>query len=529
MIPARPRRVLVVDNDSDFRDSVALLLQARGYTVFATGNRFEAMALAARERVHVAVLDVRMENDPDRDDTSGLTLARQLDPLIVKIVVTAYPSVPVVRGSYNVAFKFVGKDELPGGLLEALAQAYASEVKINFDLSIRWEGIRVEEVAHHIELGDKPAPDIMQAEIEELLCKLFHDADEIVITPLIPANRVHSSSSSPSGAVVLKVQPRERGGRAAPVVVKLAGRKMIEVEDRNYNQYVEGYLDGYRHTLLKERARTHLLGGIIYSLVGTPLEECVDFGTFYLQQTAHEILRALDDLFSKTCRHWYENRETKQDYDLIELYAQPLKLTITRLENALHGAGLDTWAGDTHPLVPELKRPIANPIEWFRRHPRLITQVALAPTHGDLHSQNVLLDPGHKAWLIDFYRSGPGHLFRDFIELEADIKFVLLDVADLPSLQVFEQALLSTRYFGDMPTLPTFRSGELRKAFEVIQGLRQMAGRLAGGRRAEMRDYYQGLLLQSLAMICLRHVAVPKKRHAYLAASMLCQRLDNWH
>ena len=177
--------------------------------------------------------------------------------------------------------------------------------------------------------------------------------------------------------------------------------------------------------------------------------------------------------------------------------------------------------------MPELKRPIHNPVEWFRHHPRLMTQTALAPTHGDLHSQNILLDPGHKAWLIDFYRSGPGHLFRDLIELEADIKFVLLDVADLPSLQVFEQALLSTRYFGDMPTLPTFRHGELRKAFEVIQGLRHIAGRLAGG-RVEMRDYYQGLLLQTLAMICLRHVAPPKKRHAYLAASMLSQRLENW-
>lgn len=527
MSTARSRRVLVVDNDPDFRDSVELLLTARGYTVFATSTRLEAMEIASRERVHVAVLDVRLESDPDRDDSSGLTLARQLDPLIVKIVVTAYPSVPVVRSSYDVAFTFVGKDELPAGLLEAMSHAFAEKVRINFDLSIRWAGVQMEEVAHQLELTDKPSLAIMHSEIEEVLCKLFYGADEIVVTPLIPPNRIHSSSSSPSGAVVLKVHPRERGSQVAPVVVKLAIRQMIDIEDRNYNEYVNGYLDGFRHTLLKEKTQTRLLGGIKYSLVGTPLEECVDLGTFYLSHTANEVLRAVNDLFTKTCRHWYANREARQIYDLLELYAKPLKLSVQRLEMALRAADLAAWAGDTHPLVPELKRPIVNPVEWLRQHSSLPAQVSLAPTHGDLHSQNVLLDPNHQAWLIDFYRSGPGHLYRDLIELESDIKFVLLDVTDLPSLHQFEQALLSSRYFDDMPTLPAFRQAELKKAFEVVQGLRHIAGQLVG-RRTDMLDYYQGLLLQSLAMICLRHVTPPKKRHAYLAASLLCQRVDNW-
>jgi CheY-like chemotaxis protein len=527
MTVVRSRRILIVDNDTDFRDSVELLLQARGYMVFATGTRLEAMEIARQERVHIAVLDVRMESDPDHDDISGLMLARQLDPLIVKIMVTAYPSVPVVLGSHDVAFKFVGKDELPGGLLRVLTQAYADQIKMNLDLVIRWEEIQVEEVAHQIDFPNKPGLAVMQAEIEEVLCRLFYEANEITVMPLISANRFHSSSSSPSGAVVLKVTPRERGGQVAPVVVKLASREMIEAESRNYDQYVEGYLGGYRHTLLREKTMTHLLGGIIYSLVGTPLEECVDFSVYYTTRTANEIIPALTDLFTKTCRHWYENRETEQEYDLVELYTQSLKLSTPRLENALRAAGLAAWADDTQPWIPELRRPIHNPVEWFRQHAHLTTQISLALTHGDLHSQNMLFDPNHQAWLIDFYRSGPGHFFRDLIELESDIKFVLLDVADFLSLYQFEQALLSTRYFDDMPTQPTFQNAELRKAFEVVQGIRHIAGRLAG-QRTGMLDYYQGLLLQTLAMICLRHVSLPKKRHAYLAASLLCQRLDSW-
>jgi hypothetical protein len=485
------------------------------------------MRLATRERVHVAVLDIRMESDPDHDDTSGLTLARQLDPLIVKIMVTGYLNVPVVRSSFGEAstFALVGKDELPAGLLDALKRAFAQEVGLNFDLSIRWQGIQLEEVARNLELANQPTQAVVQSEVEEVLGKLFQRADEIAVTPLIPAERMRSASQS--GAVVLKVQPRYQDGWATPVVVKLAIREMIGIEARNYKQHVERYINGFRHTLLQDKSETHLLGGIIYSLVGTPLEECVDLGTFYAAHSAAEVVRALNDLFTKTCRHWYENRAAKQNYDLVALYAKSLKLSVAKVEAALRRADMSNWADEAPLMIPEIKRAIVNPVVWLRQHSTLIAQVSLARTHGDLHSQNVLLDPNQQAWLIDFYRSGPGHLFRDLIELESDIKFVLLDVTDLPSLLQFEAALLSAKFFSDKPTLPTFRQAELRKAFEVVQGIRYIAGQLVGS-RTSMLDYYQGLLLQTLTIIGRRHIAPPKKRHAYLAASLLCQRLDNW-
>ena len=67
----------------------------------------------------------------------------------------------------------------------------------------------------------------------------------------------------------------------------------------------------------------------------------------------------------------------------------------------------------------------------------------------------------------------------------------------------------------------------MRKAFRVVQGIRHIAGQLADP-GADMLDYYQGLLLQTLAMLRLRHVPPEKKRHAYLAASLLCERLEEW-
>ena len=61
----------------------------------------------------------------------------------------------------------------------------------------------------------------------------------------------------------------------------------------------------------------------------------------------------------------------------------------------------------------------------------------------------------------------------------------------------------------------------------ATRGSKQIASQLAGP-GANMLDYYQGLLMQTLAMIRLPHIAPLKKRHAYLAASLLCQRLEEW-
>lgn len=531
MSNGRPRRILVVDNDHDFRRAMETLIDARGYTVFGASTPAQAMRLATQARVHAAVLDIRLASDRDNDDMSGLRLAEQLDPLIVKIMLSAYPSVSVVRRSYGdvSAFTFVEKEEGPDKLLEELAKAFSEKVMINFELSIQWQDIGPDEVAREIEMEDRPGRAVLEAEIEEVLCKLFFQNNEILVTRLIPADRVRSTSQS--GAVLLQVQARHHhgGGWGPPLVVKLAAREKIAVEAVNYEQYVDGFIAGFRHTRIHRAVQTHLLGGIIYTLVGTPIEECVDLGTFYREYSAGETIEVLKGLFTEVCEHWYANRRARQSRDMMELYARPLKLSVERLEAALEQAGLSDWAGgrEARQRVPGLKRRIVNPLEWLRGQPSLPSQASVCYTHGDMHSRNVLVDPDLHAWLIDFYRTGPGHLFRDLVELESDVKITLLEVSDLPVLDRFESALLNARHFDDAPTIPNFQEPELKKAFRVVQGIRHIAGQLADP-GADMLDYYQGLLLQTLAMLRLRHIPPPKKRHAYLAAALVCERLGEW-
>jgi len=69
----------------------------------------------------------------------------------------------------------------------------------------------------------------------------------------------------------------------------------------------------------------------------------------------------------------------------------------------------------------------------------------LSITHGDLNGKNILVDENGHPWLIDFFRTGPEHVLRDFVELEADIKFNYLESGDMEALYEFESSLASPK------------------------------------------------------------------------------------
>jgi DNA-binding NarL/FixJ family response regulator len=66
-------RVLLVDDNQDFIDAAARLLEAEGLTIAGTANTSDAaVALAARLRPDVVLVDIKLGSE------SGIDLARQL-------------------------------------------------------------------------------------------------------------------------------------------------------------------------------------------------------------------------------------------------------------------------------------------------------------------------------------------------------------------------------------------------------------------------------------------------------------------
>jgi two-component system response regulator AtoC len=99
--------VLVVDDELLIRKSLSKVLRAKGYTVDVASTGAEGLEKAGQVRPQVMILDMRL---PDTDGLSVLRQARQIDPLLQVIMITAFGDVPLAFEAAKLgAFNFLRK------------------------------------------------------------------------------------------------------------------------------------------------------------------------------------------------------------------------------------------------------------------------------------------------------------------------------------------------------------------------------------------------------------------------------------
>src|SRR5262245_51690656 len=138
-----PNRILFADNDDRFRSTRAEFLQD-SYEVIEARSVQEAEQYLRDNRIHLAIFDLRLEDDDDTGDISGLTLAKEAAYRAVpKIILTGFPSVEAMRAALApkleglpLAVDFLAKQDGPYALLQAVESAFAQHVYINWDLRI---------------------------------------------------------------------------------------------------------------------------------------------------------------------------------------------------------------------------------------------------------------------------------------------------------------------------------------------------------------------------------------------------------
>jgi CheY-like chemotaxis protein len=527
------RRVLVVDNDPVVRSSIQQLLETRAFEVLSASSVQETRAILRTKPIHLALLDIRLEDDTDPNDTSGLDLAEEMDPIVGKIILTGYASHEHTRRALgrridNVpALDVISKKDLPATWLGAVERAFREQLGINFGLQDDLiDGLSYASMAAELKLDVEEAQtQTIPWQLRELLRKLFAEAETVLVWPLGREGRTEGCSHS--GATLVKVIPRYRGrGWGAAVVAKLGPRSQIEKECLNYEKHVHGFIGGHRHTSNERTAYTLHLGGVVYSLIGTSLDNVWDLSAFYRYHSSEEMVQVLENLFSGTCQHWYDNKQEKKNHSITALYSSQLSLTPEKLQTAMKET-FPEYAGRFVLEFPQIDHPLTNPVHWIRERD-LHTLTRLCTTHGDLHGGNVFVDANRQCWLIDFARTGEGHILRDFIELETDIKFSLLPEMPWHTLYEFELTLASPRRFGEMSELPRpFTQEELNKASEAIKALRRLAHDVVKP-SDDMYEYYCGLLYQTLNIVRLQKISPFHKRHALLSAALTCERLEHW-
>ena len=189
-------RILFADNNPDFR-AIRVRSLHDHYHVLEAGSVQEAEQLLQEQWVHLAILDIRLEDDNDARDISGILLAQEpAYRSLPKIMLTSFPTVDAARaalgpaiGSLPPAVDFLRKDEGPEALLQAIAEAFARHVRINNALLIQTnpqKPVTFPHIASLIEI-DLTGERLLQwaEELEDLLRRLFYERQQITLERLL--------------------------------------------------------------------------------------------------------------------------------------------------------------------------------------------------------------------------------------------------------------------------------------------------------------------------------------------------------
>ncbi len=526
MAAQRAGRVLIVDND--IRTALLLKenLEEEGYDVRVAEGAGDSLVNHALElshdfRPHAAIVDLRIGGVPALDmlrstDHRGLELLRGLDQARC-ILRSAFLTPEVVRAAIKEfrAFDVIGAQESPRRLLDAVAAAMEESRASTRGFQIHWPSEWSPRQVVETLVGKEAnvPPDV----VEDVLGCVFAEAQSVRLETLGGAE-VTPQSATRGRSVVLKAWP---DSQLEPLVVKVAPTRRIVAEAHNYFDCVKGNLRGQFHAILQGTPVTFWdLGGVLYTFVGAPRQTLPSFAAFYReQQEPQAIVRPLQHFFEEVWGDLYR-KATQVGQPLFPAYDKVLRLNDRLVRFP------DTREKIEFPGVSVI---LPNPVLWVLRHKEAdsIPYTRQAITHGDLHGDNLFVDRVH-AWAIDFERSGPGPMLRDFVELEVDIVTRLISVPENDLSRFYEVAVILTEpaelTASLQPTPLVAQDPEITKALGVINGLRCLACETTGC--LDTREYLWGLLLDALFVASLVPQGMPQRERALLLASVLCERLE---
>lgn len=537
-------RILFVDNDPNFL-SVRSEFLRQDYDIVEAHTLEEAKQQLQDNWIHLAILDIRILNDDDESDLSGLILAKNANfRTIPKIMLTGFPSYAYVREVMRFdqhgipsAVDFLSKQEGPEAMIQTVNAAFIQHVRINWDLIIRWR-----EPFSFFHLLNLIQPELTSArsptrvnELEDLFRKLFYPFVQITIGRLLVQSK---------DKVILEIYAYSTEGAEAQFVVACGQKPAIADENAHYTAAFIAQWGGPVNTIHLETAETLYFAASLYRLAGGALEEIIPFHRFYAQRRTDEVLAALDYLFT-TLTPWYaKGRFYVEDKSLDSLYHDWLGLRIAsfarnELEErvaALCKATLTagpTWLDYalqklTFHLIDGSAIFFTNPIARLYAEQNASESTLCSVIHGDLGVSNILVDPEGQTWLVDFAQTGQGPLLCDFVSLEMAVRLELLDTSDLHMRYKFEKQLLAASKLTEAISAERL-SAEFDKPLRTVEYIRQRAAAVAG---PELIPYLAGLFFCALAHVATFDPTIRYTKrelvpfaHSLLLAAMLGEKL----
>lgn len=544
--------VLLVDDDRKLLQKLELLLVSEGFHVFTAASRAEALALVQQHCFHVAVIDVRLdENNPqNRDGLQLMHEIRAFDPSTGIIVLTRHLDIDVVsqaiqlpatgqlvatvyEASHSPASDFLTKvPEDLRKLPEVVARVFDEVVHINWALTVTDAENLLLQLPKRLRFanGKLPPPERLEREIEEVVRKLFVGWESVELSA------ISVEQQGASKAVVLRATPYKDGVAGALAIAKIGEYALIEREVVRYREHIERRVNNNRSPVaIMPVRRTRSIGGMLYTFLGMG-GAVQDFAQMYhTTNDQAKINDVLNNLYADTLKHQHAVTYTyHDDADLRLLYTDLLRLDENELRKTLN---------ELLTLIRAIRRP-SNPRKfWLPNGMPLLNPVEYALTadfrggyletiiHGDLHAHNVLVDYRGDTWLIDFANTGRGPLLQDYITMEASLLVEINRVPEGRMMLDWSRALFAEP--GEMfPMLPDhlLLHPEVVKAHETIMMIRRLALRdnPIMDMETAKHTYLVGLLFTMLRLMTVKFLNAPRRFHAMTLASGIVEVLQNF-
>jgi len=357
-------------------------------------------------------------------------------------------------------------------------------------------------------------------------------------------------------------------GHAKPALLKFGPKDEVNQESMNYDKFVEWFLKRH-HTVRKiAHAQAGNFAGLLYSFPRDDASASRSFADYLRTEPEERSLGIINEMFSPDNKQWLSvdgNNFVSEDQARFQTYyfdevlratphklAEWLSVLARQVDGVERKTGKDVWTMKKSSInFAALSKTIPNPVH-FLMSPPCVERLNMTVVHGDLHSENILIDgrAGEETYyFIDFKYTGFGHIYRDFLELELAVRYDLLssaslsdeermtslakdqvDAAGLKKLCRLEEALMKKGLHGTDPRDPLLVEGQadfdprLAKVFNLVTRIRELAQANAPG---DMKHYYLGLIPCALRALKYDY-PLAVRLHRLLIAGIYAQSMDWW-
>ena len=525
------KKILFIENNAEYQEVLTELLEASGYHVTCAKTISEAWELIKNEFFHLMISDIRMEDDQNPLDESGMDWLHENSLAdLPKILITAHPTFEKAEKAFGLAEAMVGKTE-PVKIIAKVNEVFDKSIYLAWSLEIVGEkktSILLDTAAFLYPQASAVMLAKATEEIGNLLCGLFHDKEKVRLQDILWRR---------DERVALLIHVFSKGRRSESRIAICGQSEAILKEIEGFKDYGHDIKAG-NTSLVGQHYKTHRLSALSYRLIDGELDTLVSLKDCFRHRPIERVKAILTDFYANTLEAWHqthlpEMKEMSLDQWVGTQYfpdraqfVQKLKENMATMSRFADSEGFH-WSQKQNTIaltVGKTKAKYTDPIDFFEKELSEIN-VLLANSPGYMRGRNILTDGKAETWLTDFKDAGPRPMICDYAALEASIRYDWSHFTPTTAMAL-ETALQQS---GLTPIKADHADDEIQRALEAISVIRSQYRDKGGDHNA----YHQAMFLHALiriANIKIENGLLPSEirrfGHLVLSSAMLSHVLQ---